>query len=384
MKLLLKKEKIAEIPEIYLYIQNISKKIKLECIDENYNNKLKEKAFRKVAGTKKVEIQNIDFFSLTQIDLIEDPAIHGKRAILPDQVKVDGVEPHTTIPEISGDIFNEGIILRITPILNETIENNTIQKKLDTTIIEFQCRIFLLNFLSNDTLKSWDSSSKPWSTALHIFSVSNIEEKFKEIEEYVINLKYIDLWVTVPHDHLFNASSPVYASAIKLKKEDIEYKTYEGIRSDLRNYYEQFETQQGDYSVRIKNYDDKSENFGNFSLICTSPFLPEETPGKLREDIETFNKTKERFVKWEDMISPLVLLLAVISILFSFPQYEGNISNEITTLIIMAIIFGLVVWAINVIMGQVAVIVKKKWKVDNNSLLVILILMSIIFFLIIF
>ena len=379
LKLLIGKKNITEIPKIFLSIQNISKKTKLEYIDENYNNKLKEKAFRNAAGTEKMEIQNIETFSLTEIDLIECPAIHNKRAILPDRVLVEEIGFIEDISQIPQMIFDEGIMLQITPMLNEAIKDEKIQKKIDTTIIEFQCRFFLHKFLSEDTLNSWKSSSEPWSTTLNIISKSTIGKKYETIEDYLIDPQHIDLWITIPHGHLFNASSPVYTSAIKLKKEDIEYKTYEGEKRDLKRYYKQFETQQGDYSVRIKNYNHQSENFGNFSIICTSPFLPEEKPGKLREDIEAFNDIKDRFVKWEDMISPLVLLLAVISILFSFPQYRENISNEITELIIIAIIFGLVVWSINIMVEQVTKRIGKRWKIDRISLLLIIILSTIIF-----
>lgn len=325
LKFLLQKEEVTENPEIYLYIQNIFEKIKLEHIDDDYNGKLKEKAFRNAAGKEKIDIQNIDSFFLTEIDLIECPIIHNKKAILLDRVIINEIESIPDISHLPRDIFNEGILLKITPILNEKIKDVELQKNLSTTIFEFQCRIFLKNFLSKDTLTSWKSSSEPWSTILNILLKSNIGKKYEKIENYLINPKYIDLWITIPHGHLFNASSPVYASAIKLKREDIEYKTYEGEKRDLIRYYKQFETQNGDYSVRIKQYDDQAEDYGIFSIICTSPFLPEETPSKLREDINEFKEKSEELVQFErHILRNMVGIFGIFVAIFSFITIGAN------------------------------------------------------------
>ena len=396
LKCLLEKKNITENPVIYLYIQNVSRKITLEDIDDVYNDKLKTEDFRSAAGEENIDISNIDTFSLTTIDLTECSAIHNKNAIIPDNVEVDEKKTITGCPNIPEDTFNEGILLQITPLLHEKIQDKKLHKNIKTDFIEFQCRIFLKDFLTGDTITSLLSSSVPWSTALHIMLKSDIGEKNEKIKECILDPKFIDLWVTIPHGHSFSASSPVYASAIKLEKEDIDYKTYEKASVSKKAYYEQFETQQGDYAVRIKEYDNKAEYFGNFSIICTSPFLPDEKPEKLREDIDEFKekskelrediddfkKSKDQYVKWQDMISPLVLLLAVLSILFSLPSYEEKIGDETFTLFIKAILFGLVTWSIYIVISQVTVKIKKRWNVDNIALLLIIILVSIIIFLV--
>lgn len=389
-KILIQKKDISEPIELFLYVQNTSREIKVDHIDKNYNIHLRKNEFQKAAGIKETKKFILEPFFMNKIDFKENPTIHNKKALFADKVLINEINSNSYLHQIPKMFFDEGVILKINPVLNEKIKNVKIQKQLKTNIIEFQYRIFCKNFLSKDTLHSWNSSSEPWSTTIGINSLKDFDG-YDNLKEYIIFLEIIDLWVNIPHDHLFIASSPVYTNAIKLEKEDIEYKTYEGEKRDQRKYYEQFETQPGDYAVKINISREYFEIFKESSIICTSPFLAEETPSKLREDIEkfnedieTFNNIKDRFVKWEDMISPLVLLLAVISILFSFPQYKGNISNEIVELIIMAVIFGLVVWAVNIVVEQVTKRIHKRWKIDSISLLLILILVSIILLLLVF
>jgi hypothetical protein len=377
-KIWLQKNDFGEIPELFLLVSNRGKTCNLDKVDEDYNRYLAEEAFREAAGIEDTEIirEYNDCVLRKIVKFKQNEQLFVGRTILnPKKIKAGKARPDMFPEEISREILRNDILFVIRPATEEVASQiRNLDEK--TNLIEFQFRIFIRDFLDQETLKSWNSSSESWAVNIDIHKERDLKyfpENFGKYHKYP---KYLDLWINIPHNHLFIASSPVYRNAIRLEKEDIGYKTYEKEKGKKREFYEQWETRKGDYSVKISNNSGKPEEF---SIVCTSPFLPEEAPHKLREDMEEFNVMKGRFVKWEDMISPLVLLLALLSILFSYPQYEGNIDNEFFELIIKATIFGLVLWSITLIVDMVAKVLRKKMIIDKISLLIIILLLSLIF-----
>lgn len=375
-KIWLSKKTTGKPPELYLFLSNRERATRLERIDENYNQYLKEEAFRQAAGIEDTTIgkeqKNYLLRKITKFD--EDRNLVGKTILHPMRINVERVRPNVLPKEVIKCVMNNDVLLKINPVIGKEA-GQTEMPSPDESLIEFQFRLILGDFLEQEALDSWKSSSEPWSVNIDIHKERNFKDIHEAFGDYLRYPMYLDLWINIPHGHLFVASSPVYKNAIKLKKEDIGYKTYEKEEGITRRIYEQFETETGDYSVKIANSDGEPREF---SIVCTSPFLPGETPHELRKDLEEFNTVKERFVKWEDMVSPLVILLAIISVLFSFPQYQGNISDDFFELIIEAAIFGLVLWSISLALDKLGNIIGKKIAIGKIDLLLIILLLSLI------
>ena len=179
-------------------------------------------------------------------------------------------------------------------------------------------------------------------------------------------LKYpenLHFWINIPHNHLFIASSPVYKNAIKLKTEDIQYKTYKTYEKG-KELYRKFETKVGDYSVQISNSDGKPKDF---SIVCVSPFLPEEAPGKLRRELKDFKRKSREFVTWRGIIGPFALLVASMSMIMSatiafLAGGEFIFSNRITAILFESFFYALFIWTfiglINIIASLIAKLLK--------------------------
>ena len=117
-----------------------------------------------------------------------------------------------------------------------------------------------------------------------------------------------------------------------------------------------FESKDGDYSVKIMNTSGEPREF---SIICNSPFLPNQEPEKLRRDIDEFQKEKSTFVKWENLIISLTLLVGILTLVFGvinvfIVRMSENTETtrgietmpDLLTIIIAAVFFGLSVWAV--------------------------------------
>ena len=127
-----------------------------------------------------------------------------------------------------------------------------------------------------------------------------------------------------------------------------------------------------------------------------SPFLPGEKPHELKESIsksmkktegfmkktedveKEFKKESEKFVKWEDIISSLVLLLAIISLIFSIPAYRGGFSDDLLNLMLEAIIFGAVLWVVWLTFEKISRIVQKKF--EGGKIMMLIVIIILIFF----
>lgn len=304
-KIWLEKEYVGEIPEVFLLICNRENPTSLEVIDKSYVGYLIEERFRKAAGIENTEMEDeYDKFMVGEImKFEEDPSLLGRRILNPKCISVEAVEPRALAEKIPRHLIrNEDILLKMQPIdkeIGKIIEGDL---KINP-IIEFQFRIFLGGFLPRQTLENWRSSSESWSVDIDIHK----ERGFEDVYEFFGNLlKYpenLDLWINIPHGHLFIASSPVYENTIKLKTEDIQYKTYKRYKKEEKEFYEKFETMEGDYSVKISNGEGKPKDF---SIVSVSPFLPEEAPRKLREDMKEFEmKSKELKKSQENMLGEL-------------------------------------------------------------------------------
>ncbi len=262
----------------------------------------------------------------------EDENLQGKRILTPQEISVEIAEPRTLSEEVPRYMIrNRDILLKIQPIDEDTAK--IIRDNLNISIIEFQFRIFLGNFLPQETLESWKSSSDSWSVDIDIHKERGYEDIYQNLGKLLKYPENLDLWINIPHNHLFIASSPVYKNAIKLKTEDIQYKTYGKNETGQEDFYRQFETMKGDYSVQISNGDGKPKDF---SIVCVSPFLPQEAPRKLREDIQEFErKSKELRKSQQDMLLELkrsrrnmlgnmVSIFGIFVAIFSFVIISAN------------------------------------------------------------
>jgi hypothetical protein len=359
----LQKKNLEEIPKLYLLISNRENIVMLEKIDESYNNYLAEENFRKAAGIEDIiEVQEHEKCITGKIKKFEeDRNLRNKKILTPKTISVQEID-RKELPDIPRDIItNDDILLGITAHIDDDIRK--IVQTLGSCIIEFQFRIFLEGFLSDETLKSWESSSESWSVDIDIHK----RRGFKNIYNYfennpVYKLKYpknIDIWINIPHNHLFIASSPAYKNAIKLKPEDIKYKTYRQYKE--RKFYRKFETREGDYSVKMSNNEGIPKEF---SLICVSPFLPEEAPQKLRKDIKDFEKRSKEFVTWRGIIGPFALLIAAMSMVISATialtlGEEIKFNSRIITILIESFIYALFIWALGEFVNLSAIMLGK-------------------------
>lgn len=339
---------MGEIPEVYLLLCNRENLVSLEMIDKVYNRYLIEESFRKAAGIEDTEEkEKFERFTLENIKKFEeDKNLKGKKILNPNTISIDPIKPKLLANKIPGRVIkNEDILLRIRPVDEETrreIVDNDLEKDIR---IEFQFRIFLRNFLPRETLESWESSSGSWSVDVDIHKERGHEDVHEGLGETLEYPENLDLWINIPHNHLFIASSPIYKNAIKLKIEDIQYKTYETYEKG-GEFFRKFETKVGGYSVQINNREGKPKDF---SIICVSPFLPEETPRKLRKDMEDFERRSKEFVTWRGIMGPFALLVASMSMIISatvafITGGEYIFHDRITTILFESFFYALFIW----------------------------------------
>lgn len=322
-KIWLEKENLKEVPELYLLINKREGPVILEMIDVKYNKFLTEKRFKDAAGADYTEEkEKYQGYTIEKIQSFEeDPDMEGKELLNPENINIEEISPRTLGNEISKHINGNDILLKILPMgkkLGKAIE--ALSGKLT---IAFQFRIFFRNFPSNETLKKWESSSEPWSVDIDIHKEKGLEG-FKDVLKYP---KILDLWVNIPNNHLFIASSPVYKSAFKLKKEDIQYKTYKEYGKEEAEFPKKFETMEGDYAVQISNDGKKLQNF---QIICVSPFLPGEKPHELKEGMKEFKRrSKELEESQRNLLRNMVSIFGIFVTIFSFIIISANYASKI-------------------------------------------------------
>lgn len=338
----------------YLLIKNDEDPVTIEKIDPEYNTFLDVREFRQVAGTYAFEtVQELDRCTVFTIgEFPENPGIKDRIAIHPKRIFCKRVDYEDTPRELKDKISTRDILLKIgiegaTEILQET--SNVPE---NSCLWTFQFRIFLGHFVPEETLRFWESSSESWSIDFDIHKRRGYEYLISNLEQ--INVprypKSVELWFTIPHLHHFVASSPVYEKAFRLKFRDVKFKTE-------RNQYEttkigEFETQEGDYAVKIVN---KTGDFAEFSIICISPLIP----GGLKKEIEEFRSRAPFLVTWKDILTPFSLLVALISLTIgstvALVTDVGVYGEKVTTpfgvfdlklLILSSVFTGAAIWAI--------------------------------------
>lgn len=293
--------------EFYLLIKNDESPVTIEKIYSEYNKFLDTTEFRQVAGAcALLSPDNYDHCTVFPIGKFpENRNLEEKRAIHPKKITCR-IVGHSDSPEQLKNMLSErDILLRINvddaaEILREI---STALEKPYIYMVQF--RIFLGNFIPEKTLEYWKSSSKSWSINFDMHKKRGYTHFFSNLKEKRV-LKYpksVELWFTIPHSHFFVASSPSYEKAIRLRPNDIVYKTEKKVG--------EFETQEGDYAVKIMN---KSGDFVEFFIIGVSPFLRREQPKELREEIDKIKLTTEKFVTWKEILTPLTLLVTLLSL----------------------------------------------------------------------
>ncbi len=372
LRFILTSSEIHNDSKLYLLIKNNENPVTLKEISSDYNKHLSTEEFRQVAGAyglePKRDLEHSAIFTIEKFP--ENKKIQKRTAIHPKEITCERVEYRDTPKQLENEISKRDILLRIrVKDITKILQEASIDPKKPYVWI-FQFRFFLEHFIPEEALECWRSSSTSWSVDFDIHKQRGFENLVKSLEEKKV-LRYpdsLELWVTIPHLHQLVGSSPVYEKAFRLKSEDIAYKTE-------KQQIGEFETQKGDYAVKIMN---KMKKFIEFSIICASPFLQGEQPQELREKIESLREdfkidikslrdyfkeslrdTTEKFVTWKELITPLTLLVTLLSLIVSstvalvirMGGYNENIiapSGEMNLgLLVLSTVFtGTVVWAI--------------------------------------
>lgn len=347
--------------EFYFLIKNDEDPITLEDIRPDYNEYLENSEFLEMAGAyhlkKEIVLDHCSIFCETNSD--DDNCLEGDRLIHPRLIACEEVRD-TELPEpLTGVLTKRDIVLRVKAVNQKEIKDEVSQVVEGSNSFFCQFRIFLGDFVSSQNLAYWESSSKSWSIDFSLHKERAYERLVDKLVERRI-LKYpisVELWFSIPHSHIFVASSPVYEKAFRLKREDIEYKT------DWREVGE-FQTREGDYAVKIVN---QAGHFAEFSIICVSPFRPGEDPEELKNRIDSLKEdvrqsiqiAEEKFITWKEVATPLILMVTLLSLVVSvtvalavrMEGYNETIMTssgtvDLTILILSAVFTGIVVWAI--------------------------------------
>lgn len=355
-------------PVLYLLIKNGENDAKYSGIDEDYNQRLDEEQFRRAAGAYAISVRlgSEDYSRFTIEDFPEASRLENKTAIHPKKITCRHLN-YEDVPSFLKNRINtrdavlETKIANVKRILQELDNKNTSTSGSTTESLRcgneviwiLQFRIYLQDFVPEGTLRCWESSSKSWSVDFNIHKKRGYEDLIAKLEKSRL-LRYpssLELWFTIPHLHQFVASSPVYEKAFRMKSEDLDYG-----RKNIANRKDpiaEFETQEGDYSVKIVN---TSRSFAEFSVICISPFLSGEKPEELSLKISEFERKAPHYVQWGDIMYPLGLFLAFLTLIFAvisvFVSGMGeNLQLRLTlfTIIAAAIFFGVSVWGISML-----------------------------------
>lgn len=372
-RIISKSLEIRENLSFFILIKNDENAVRIEKeVNTKYNKHLKDSRFRKVAGAYGLEPDISKDFSHCTVFAVEEfpenPDLVDKKIIHPNKITSNTIEYRNAPDSIKGLINNKDILLKFDVNNAREIfeETSCIHEK--PYIFVFQFRIFFKNFIPSETLSYWQKSSKSWAVDFDLNRKRGYENLIENLDRENL-LRYphsIELWFTIPHSHFFVASSPVYEKAFRLKSEDLGYKTAE-------EQVGEFETREGDYAVKIMN---RSGSFVEFSIVCVSPFLPEEEPEKLRKEIENFQSASSKFVTWKGMVNPLVLLLAFLALIFAvISLFIGGMTETLElkanlwTISVAAVFFGLSVWGISASLNLLSYHLSLKRRRSSSELI---------------
>ncbi len=339
----------------YILIKNDRDPVKFLSIDWEYNKYLKTNQFIRAAGAYglklRCDLRHCTVFTIEE--LRENPELEKVTAIHPNEIACVQVHYKDCPDELRGIVKEEDILLeikasRIKKIQKEISSVIRFEPSDKSPVYIIQFRIEFDDFIPKETLEYWKRSNESWSVDFDIHKERGYEGVIEVLETRNL-LRYPDsaeLWFKIPHSHQFVASSPVYEKAFRLKPEDIGYKT------EVKEVGE-FETQEGDYAVKIVN---RLKHFIELSIICTSPFLPGEKPQELKEKIEEFESKEPQFVTQGDLMYPLGLLVAFLTLVFAIVSIfvmgmreTLQLRMTLYTLIAAAIFFGVSVWGISML-----------------------------------
>jgi hypothetical protein len=336
---------------LYLLIKNDRNPVEFDKFEHEYNKRLDSEKFLRIAGAYGLELAGV--FNRSTVfrirKLPEREELEGKIAVHPKNVTCRRVSSRNIPQKLKKKIRRKDILLQVEVKKEEVmgILQEISELATESFVWILQFRAFFDNFIPKETLGCWKSTSESWAVEFNLHKERGYEDFIDQLDQ--VTLQYplsVELWFTVPHSHLFLASSPVYEKAIRLKSEDLKNKTEDKAG--------EFESREGDYAVKILN---RSCEFAEYSILCVSPFLPEHEPEELRKKIDKFRKESSKFVKWDEiiqnMIAPLTLLVGILALVFGIisvfiVRMAGNTEAvpSLWTLIAGAIFLGFAVWGI--------------------------------------
>lgn len=340
-------EKCSKDINLYVFIKNDEKTLKLEELDQEYNKEFNVEKFRSTAGTgdrfQKIEDVGDEYIPFKIDDkTFENPMITGREVIFPKEIKCSVVRTEEIPDEIESYVNEGDILIRITFSKNERSSHR---------MYIFQTVIILENFLPLEEIEKWKVPSKVWSANFNIHETIGYERLVKGIEEFLKYPDILELWMYLPTGHEFVASSPIYRKVFKLEASDVRYRTSRG---------DEFLSEEGDLAVKLMNNLGEHEKY---SVICVSPHMIEE---KIETLVEEFlNEEKKSFVTWGEFIQPLALLVGLFSLvigvvvilavrsipvqLTSFPLISPSstgVSINIEIIVAGSIFFAFSTWAV--------------------------------------
>jgi hypothetical protein len=349
--------------DLFLLIKNDENPAQLErLIGSDYNRHLDTEEFRTVAGAYELShVEDHNSYSAFKLKSFpEHSNLKDKTAIHPKEIECKELGYEDMPEQLKNAIGRRDILIRVgfkesTKILEELASFSE-----NSFVCMFQFRLFLEDFVPEKTLRSWRFSNKSWCVDFDMHKERGYEYfvahiPFKEALRYPNS---VELWFTIPSSHFFVASSPVYTKAFRLKSGDLKYKTEQKPNTE-------FETREGDYAVKIMN---DTGWFMEFSIICVSPFLIPERPKKLRHDIERL--MSRNYVTWDNLINPLILLIAVLALVIATVNVfindmsqETKLALNLPTFLAAALFFGLSVWGIAM---PVYLLFSKRTDLEND------------------
>ena len=160
--------------DLYLFIRNDQKTLKLGELDQEYNRQFNFHRFRSSAGTgtrfQETLAERNDYVQFIIDESFENPTIVEKNVIFPLNIKCSVVKGEETPDELENCVNEEDILIKITFNRDEASSER---------LYVFQTVIILENFLPEEEIGGWKVPSKVWSANF------NMHEKFNSLVENI-------------------------------------------------------------------------------------------------------------------------------------------------------------------------------------------------------
>jgi hypothetical protein len=279
--------------KLLLLIRDQKEAIKIESIEGRYNKRLYEKDFQRAAGLADRLAEPEDKGKYIQFKITksfkEYKNLVGKYVLLPKLIKCE-TNSEAIIPELPGDlgqnISEDDIVIEVVPDVSP-IESST--------LLVFQFAFVLENYVDEDTLSKWTSSSKVWSVNLDFHERISYEDLFEYISDFFTYPEVFELWIYIPRGHHPISFSPPYKKTFPLEAFETRYKVTR----------KEFGTDEGDIAFQIINESGSPERF---SVTCKSPSITEEQLRRVEKELK-------EIPKWRDFLQNMVLTVALFSLL---------------------------------------------------------------------